>query len=179
MIEQVKYTIEAVFLIVIGLTVACRVTFAQEEMLSYFANLQAEKQPSENYVSWAQFGPGSCGYCEIVKYHPTRPDHVIMSPDMFNNYLSRDNGSSWQTVNDCDGNSLGIRRLRDVCFSGQDPDYGLAIDERGWLWVTRNGGLAWERRNNFPAKGVCSTIVFNPTNDQVIYVGSENFWNVK
>ena len=156
-----------------------RITFAGDQLPEYFAKLQSEKQLSQSIVSWTQFGPGSAGYCEILEYHPTRPDHVIMSPDMFNSYLSRNNGSSWQSINDCDGNSLGIRRLRDICFSRQDPDYCLAIDERGWLWATHDGGLQWARKVDFPARGVCSVVEFDPTDDRVIYVGSGNFWNVK
>ena len=153
--------------------------WSQNQIPRYFTNLQSEKILSEPLVSWTQFGSGSAGYCDIVEYHPTNPNCVIMSPDMYNNYGSWDNGASWQTINDCDGTSLGLRRMRDISFSIQNPDYGVAIDERGWFWKTHDLGHHWERNHNFPAKGVCSVITLDPTNDQTIYVGGGNFWNVK
>lgn len=169
---------KTVLIIIAALTMIV-ISCTQKQVPSYFTKLQSEKVLSEPDVSWAQFGPGSAGYCEIIEYHPTIPNCVIMSPDMYNNYVSLDNGASWQTINDCDGTSLGLRRMRDICFSRQDPEYGLAIDERGWLWATHDLGRNWEREHNFPANGICSAINFDPTNDKIIYVGSGNFWNVK
>lgn len=145
---------------------------------SYFVKLHSETVQSSPIVSWTQFGPGSGGYCDIVKYHPTNPDCVMMSPDMFNSYRSLDNGASWHTVNDCDGKSQGLRRMRDIDFSRQNPDYGVMIDERGWFWKTQEMGKSWQRCE-FPAKGVCSVIALDPVDDQIIYIGSGNFWNVK
>lgn len=144
----------------------------------YFAKLHSEKVASEAIVSWTQFGPGSAGYCDIVKYHPADPDCVLMSPDMFNSYRSLDNGRTWQTVNDVNGNSQELRRMRDMDFSRQNPDYGVMIDERGWFWTTRDRGKSWQR-HAFPAQGVCSVIALDPGDDRIMYVGSGNFWNVK
>ncbi len=145
----------------------------------YFSKLQSEKILSEPVVSWSQFGPGSAGYCDIIEYHPTDPHCAIMSPDLFNNYGSWDNGASWQTISDVDGSSLSIRRMRDIDFSRQNPDFGITIDERGWLWISEDRGRSWKRNTEFPAMGVCSVVTIDPTDDNVIYVGSGNFWNVK
>lgn len=145
----------------------------------YFKELQTRKISSDATVTWKQFGPGGSGYCDIVEYHPTDPNCVIMSPDLFNNYGSWDNGISWQSISDSDGTSLDIRRMRDIAFSHHDPDYGVSIDERGWLWTTRDRGHSWQRNFGFPAKGVCSAVAIDPSDDQVMYVGSGNFWNVK
>ena len=150
----------------------------QRQIPRYFEKLQSEKVKSADIVSWRQFGPGSAGYCDIVEYHPTIANCVIMSPDMYNNYRSLDNGATWQTINDCDGTSLGVRRMRDISFSRQNPDYGVMIDERGWFWTTHDLGGHWQRKD-FPAQGVCSVVSVDPGNDKIIYVGSGNFWNVK
>jgi photosystem II stability/assembly factor-like uncharacterized protein len=172
MLHQYHYT--AVLVIVLLLHGIVRAQAPE-----YFSVLQTEKVLSTGEVQWTQFGPGSAGYCDIVEYHPTDPNCLIMSPDVFNSYRSLDNGASWHTIRDCDGTSLGLWRMRDISFSLQNPDYGVAIDERGWFWETRDRGGQWQRNHDFSAKGVCSVVTLDPENDQIIYVGSGNFWNVK
>lgn len=160
--------------------------FTVEEIIpEIFSSLHTEKLSSDPQIIWQQFGPGMSGYCEIVEYHPTDPNCIMMSPDMYNSYGSWDNGNTWQTIRDCDGDGDDLKRLRDFAFSRSNPDYGIAIDARGSLWETKDRGRSWKEnmafnsRDNSWNKGVYSIVEVDPTDDNIIYICGGDFWNVK
>jgi len=148
----------------------------------YFEKLQNEKVNSDPFIVWQQLAPGMSGYCEVVEYHPTDPDCIMMSPDMYNSYGSWDNGNTWHTIKDCDGNGDDLKRMRDFAFSRQNPDFGVALDVRGSLWETHDRGRSWEENVSFNGdfkKGRQSVVEIDPTDSSVIYIGGGDFWNVK
>ncbi|GIZ09604.1 hypothetical protein FUMI01_23310 [Flavobacterium sp. UMI-01] len=145
----------------------------------YFKKLQTEKVTSTDAVEWRQFGPGMAGYCEQYWCHPTNTNVMFMSPDMFNSYGTWDNGKSWHTIKDYDGNGSDMRRVQAIEFSRQTASFGLAIDVRGDLYRTDNTGKNWNKVPDFIGKGRYASLAVDPSNDNNWYVGSGDFWNVK
>ncbi|WP_152285436.1 VPS10 domain-containing protein [Flavicella marina] len=145
---------------------------------AYFKKLQTQKISSTPNLVWQQFGPGMSGYCEEFWVHPTDNTTLYMSPDMSNSYGSWDNGNSWTTIKDVDGNGKDLRRIKSIDFSRQNSDFGYAIDVRGHLYATYNKGKNWTKVD-FISEGRCSQIIVDPNNDNNWYVGTGDFWNVK
>jgi photosystem II stability/assembly factor-like uncharacterized protein len=146
---------------------------------AYFKKLHSDRVTSSEVVNWEQFGPGNSGYCEEFWCHPTDVNVMFMSPDMYNSYGSWDNGKSWQTIKDSDGNGKDMRRVQSMDFSRQNPEFGFAIDVRGQMYITYNKGKNWTFIENKNIKGKYSEIIVDPTTDMVWYIGAGNFWNVK
>ena len=146
---------------------------------AYFKKLKTEKVKSSDLVEWKQFGPGMSGYCEEFWCHPTKEGVMYMSPDMHNTYGTWDDGKSWHTIKDCDGNGRDLRRTKSMDFSSQDENFGYAIDVRGALYLTKDLGTTWNLVDDFVSNGKYSQIVVDPSNDTNWYIGSGDFWNVK
>ncbi|KAA1243493.1 T9SS type A sorting domain-containing protein [Aquimarina sp. RZ0] len=144
----------------------------------YFDKLKASKVTSDNSLNWVQFGPGMSGYIEFFWCHPTDPNVMHMSPDMFNVYGSFDRGESWQTIKDYDGLGSDMGRTYDIEFSRQDPNLGFAIDELGGLFKTTNKGRSWVK-TSFSLGKIHSEIAVDPSNDNNWYIGAGSFWDVK
>ncbi|MFW5644466.1 MAG: WD40/YVTN/BNR-like repeat-containing protein, partial [Bacteroidota bacterium] len=142
-----------------------------------FERLHKEKVESSHLVTWKQFGPGTSGYCEIVEYHPTDPECIMMSPDMFNTYGSWNNGYTWKSVKDDDGDGGDMLRIRDYSFSVTNPDFGMALDYNARLWITRDKGHSWEKGDFI--KKQCSAIEINPKDKDIAFIGGGDFWHVK
>ncbi|WP_171973130.1 VPS10 domain-containing protein [Saccharicrinis aurantiacus] len=144
----------------------------------YFDKLQTERIESSDVIEWTQFGPGMSGYCEEFWCHPTDENVMFQSPDMYNSYGTWDNGVSWQTIKDEDGNGKDMRRIQAITFSHQDANFGLAIDVRGHLYKSTDQGRNWNLvSDNFGGKH--SELAVDPSNDNIWYMGAGNFWNVK
>ncbi|PKQ64269.1 hypothetical protein BZG02_05465 [Labilibaculum filiforme] len=154
------------------------VTTAQLDEV-YFKKLQTEKVTSSDEVEWTQFGPGMSGYCEEFWCHPTDENVMFMSPDMYNSYGSWDNGKSWQTIKDVDGNGKDMRRIQSITFSHQNAKFGLAIDVRGHLYRSWDKGRNWQRDASKDFGGKHSELAVDPSNDNNWYMGGGDFWNVK
>ncbi len=170
---------------------------------AYFQKIRSQKIHSEPDVIWKNFGPGMSGYCEEFWIHPTDCKTMFMGPDMHVSFGTWDDGDSWQTIKDSDGLGQEMKRVLDIEFSMQDPNYGMAIDWNGWVYETTNKGRSWLRIGGFGEtykdigidpddpksfeKGWYaeqsgtrhSELAVDPTNDQVWYVGAGDFWNVK
>ncbi|MGY6647484.1 VPS10 domain-containing protein [Wenyingzhuangia sp. IMCC45574] len=143
----------------------------------YFKKLNSKKVASTDLVTWSQVGPGMSGYCEEFWCHPTDPNVIMMSPDMFNTYGTWDAGKSWKTIKDVDGEGKDLARVRKFMFSYQDPSFGLAITGGGALYKTKDTGRSWEKIHSF--RGRHAEITVDPSNDRNWYVGPGDFWNVK
>ncbi len=142
-----------------------------------FSELHARRVVSSDLLQWQQFGPGTSGYLEMLEYHPTDPECVMMSPDMFNTYGTWNNGYTWQTVKDCDGNGGDLLRMRDYAFAGPSPDFGLGLDYHGQLWASEDRGRSWEKAAF--NETLCSVVEISPHNENTIFIGGGDFWHVK
>lgn len=154
-----------------------------------FSKLYSSRQTSDPRVEWEQFGPGSSGYCEGTWYHPTDPNTIYISPDMGNTYRSLDGGNNWESVLDYDGTGIKkylFNRIQNMAFSSIDENFGLAVNRFG-LWITENKGESWymdaHNDTQFWSENedldYLSAVTIDPSNDDIIYVGSGNFWDVK
>ncbi|MDI1335845.1 MAG: hypothetical protein PSU94_06630 [Lacunisphaera sp.] len=158
----------------------CLVGLAQAELdQAFFDRLHTERVPSSDRVTWVQVGPGMSGYCEAFWCHPTDPNALFMSPDMFNSYGSWDGGVSWHTIKDCDGDGRDLRRVQAMAFSRQDPDFGYCTNIRGQLYRTSDRGRSWSLMEDFPQLGSYYELTVDPTDDHYWYLGAGDFWNVK
>lgn len=169
----------------------------------FFSQIKNEKFKSDDKVQWKNFGPGMAGYNEEFWTHPTDPNVMFMGPDMHVSYGSWDGGVSWQTLKDPDGLGLKMKRVLDIEFSLQDPDYGMAIDWNGWAYETKDRGRSWLRIKSlgrgaqevgmdpsdpkafdkgwyYEQQGARhSELAVDPNNDNIWYIGAGDFWNVK
>ncbi|WP_169829157.1 hypothetical protein [Tsuneonella mangrovi] len=118
-------------------------------------------------------------------------------------YGTWNGGQSWQSLQDADGTGNDMKRVIDVDFSRQDPDFGMAIDWNGWAYITHDRGRSWTKAAELTpgaqelgynpydptafAKGWydeqlgtrLSAIAVDPTNDRTWYIGPGNFFDVK
>jgi hypothetical protein len=72
------------------------------------------------------------GYCEEFWCRSMDTNVMFMGPDMHVSFGTWDGGESWQTMKDCDGLGQEMKRVLNIEFSRQDPDFGIAIDWNGW-----------------------------------------------
>ena len=148
----------------------------------FFTNLINERVPSEKTVIWDQVGPGNAGFANLLRYHPTIPELVVLCPDMWNIYQSNDNGKQWQSIKDYDGNG-DFFHIRDLYYSPSDANFGLAI-ESSRLWKTDDLGKNWTYLPNCPwyqkdANGYDSSgwkkkvasLAIDPNNKDIWFVG--------
>lgn len=143
----------------------------------YFKKLYKERVESTESVAWTQLAPGNSGYCEGLWCHPTDSKVMFQGPDMHISYGSWDDGQSWQSIKDPDGTGFEMRRVTDMAFSLQNPDFGMSIHWDGKVYVTKDKGRSWQLIAH-PTKRN-SVISVDPTNDQTWYIGSGDFWNIK
>lgn len=169
----------------------------------FFHRLATERVESSPLVEWRNVGPGMSGYNEKIWPHPTDPQTVFLGPDMHVSYGSWDGGASWQSLQDPDALGQQMKRVQDIEFSRQDPDYGMALDWNGWVYESFDRGRNWiktaELAPGFRERGAdpydpeafkngwydeqlgtrLAEIAVDPTNDRVWYIGAGDFWNVK
>ncbi len=146
--------------------------------VDFFNALKAGKKASNPEFEWRQFGPGNSGYCERFWVHPTDANTYYMSPDLSNSYGTFDNGETWQTIKEIDGNGRGMRRVQGITFSHQDPNLGYATNVRGFLFKSTNKGKSWDKILELD-EGRHSELAVDPSDDRNWYIGAGDFWNVK
>lgn len=147
----------------------------------YFQTLQTRQVESATTLRWTEFGPAMSGYCDKYFQHPTDPNSQFMSMDMGNAYYTHDNGLSWTTSTDWDSNGENQRPMA-MDFSRQDPDFGVAVLDKGKLGITENRGKQWNETDYLPNLqhgSLLSTIACDPRNDNNWYIGSGQYWRVK
>ncbi|GAA4234441.1 hypothetical protein GCM10022291_13830 [Postechiella marina] len=151
----------------------------------FFDKIRTERIASNQSVEWINFSPGTSGYCEEFWCHPTDGNTIFSGADMHASFGSWDNGQSWQTLKDYDGKGYDMRRVIDINFSLQDPDYGMAFANNqtgihsatGEVYETKDRGRTWSRI--FVAGKCHSKMAVHPTNDNIWLLGAGDFWNVK
>ncbi len=151
---------------------------------SFFEKIRIEKVLSSDDVVWTNYALGTSGYCEEFFTHPTDANTMFMAPDMHAAYGSWDGGVSWQTVKDWDGNGLEMRRVIDMQFSLQNPNFGVAfandqsgLNFSGRVYTTNDKGRTWQV--NSTVGKAHSKLAIHPTNDDIWFLGAGDFWNVK
>lgn len=151
------------------------------ETPTYFQTLQTRQVQSSTALRWTEFGPGMSGYCDKYFQHPTDTNAQFMSMDMGNAYYTHDNGLSWSTSTDWDSDGENQRPMA-MDFSRQEPDFGVAILDKGKLGITNDRGKRWNQTDYFPEQlhgSLLSTITCDPQNDNNWYIGSGQYWRVK
>lgn len=150
----------------------------------FFDKIRTERVTSDPNVEWINIAPGTSGYCEEFWCHPTDANTMFSGPDMHAAFGSWDGGESWQTIKDYDGNGFDLRRVIDIKFSLQDPDYGMAFSNNqsgsstsGVVYETTDRGKSWIPI--FTAGKCHSKLAVHPTNDNIWFLGAGDFWNVK
>lgn len=106
---------------------------------SYFKMLQSRTLTSTSDIKWVNFGPAMSGYCDEFWVHPTDPKTLFVNLDMGNCYSTHNGGESWTTVHDWDLTGEQ-HRIGWIDFSHQDPNFALAIDDKGLLMQSTNRG---------------------------------------
>ncbi|MCL7764004.1 hypothetical protein MPF19_11295 [Polaribacter sp. Z014] len=186
-------------LLVSVLIFACK----SESDSQFFDKIKNTKIASDQNVEWKNFGPGMSGYNEAFWSHPTDPNVMFLGPDMHVAYGTWDNGKSWQSIKDPDGLGLEMKRVLDIEFSMQNPDFGMALDWNGWVYETADRGRSWQKTKelgkSYKEVGIDpndlnsfkkgwyyeqegtrhSELAVDPTNENIWYVGAGDFWNVK
>lgn len=152
----------------------------------FFKEIKTEKVISDTSVVWKNFGPGMSGYNEEFWCHPTDPNVMFMGPDMHVSYGSWDNGKSWQTIKDSDGDGRDMERVLDIDFSIQNPDFGVAIERAGGVYTTNDRGRNWQEVYKILRVGKGSKytnahtqVAIHPKDDKTWFIGAGDFWNVK
>lgn len=151
--------------------------YIEETIPVFFQRLMMEDVKSEDTIIWQNFGPGMSGYCDEFFIHPIDPNTMLMNLDMGNAYRTNNNGISWTTIKKWDENGeLGNPVWTD--FSRQDPDFGMALDDKGRVMKTIDRGRTWDFMEwRAPRKNSCITV--DPKNDNIWYIGAGQFWRVK
>ena len=171
--------------------------------VEYFEQLRTQKVESDPIVQWKNIGPGMSGYNEKLWNHPSNTHVMFMAPDMHVTYGTWDAGKSWHSVKDHDELGQMMKRVVDMDFSLQDPNYIIALDWNGWVYESVDQGHNWNKVSELSPSykdfGVqphdplafkkgwydeqigmrLSELSIDPTNDNIWYVGAGDFWNVK
>lgn len=169
----------------------------------FFHHIRTERIESDPMVKWRNIGPGMSGYNEKIWTHPSDPNTIFLGPDMHVSYGSWDGGHSWISLKDYDELGQLMKRVLDIEFSAQNPDFAMALDWNGWLYVTEDRGRSWTRTADLSpdyrdrgadpydpeafSKGWydeqigtrLAELAVDPTDDSTWYVGSGDFWNTK
>ncbi|MFR9564981.1 MAG: hypothetical protein SNG14_05580 [Rikenellaceae bacterium] len=162
---------------------ATTTTAVAELNTKYFRALQTEQLTSTQQVTWKNFGPAMSGYCDAFWIHPTDPNFMYVTLDMGNGYYTADGANSWMTYQKWDESGSDYR-LDGVDFSRQDPTFGLAMNLRGRLMVTKDQGRTFNLMTTTgfdSSRGQTdkSIITVDPTNDNNWYVGAGKGWRSK
>ncbi|WNJ19064.1 VPS10 domain-containing protein [Pontibacter sp. G13] len=156
-----------------------------EKSKEFFKRMKSERITSDQSVLWKNFGPGMSGYCEEFWCHPTDTNVMFMGPDMHVAYGTWDNGKSWHTIKDSDGDGQDLERVLDIAFSSQNPDFAVALERRGKVFTTQDRGRTWTLKHVIPhaAKSkhtnAHTKMAIHPEDDDIWFIGAGDFWNVK
>ncbi|NME68584.1 VPS10 domain-containing protein [Flammeovirga aprica] len=153
----------------------------------YMTQVQTGKVKSDTKIKWTQFGPGNAGFSNFLRYHPLLPDFCVESPDMGNTYQTEDNGKSWKTIKDVDGEG-NFFRLYELQYSTKTAKYAVAI-ESSRIYFSQDTARSWTEIKNCPWYSYefdggrdgrswyrkVSAVAMDPSNDFTWYVGAGNF----
>ncbi len=152
----------------------------------FFNRLKNERVVSVDDIVWQQVGPGNAGFANLLRYHPTIPGKIATCPDMWNAYQSDDNGKVWYGITDSDGDG-DFMHLRDLYYSPQNPEFGLAIGS-SQLFQTADTGRTWQTVFNCPWykpdadgddqerwKKKVASLAIDPNNKDTWFVGGGSF----
>jgi photosystem II stability/assembly factor-like uncharacterized protein len=150
----------------------------------FFDKIITERVTSSTNINWINIAPGTSGYCEEFWCHPTDANTMFSGADMHAAFGSWDGGKTWQTIKDSDGSGLHMRRVIDIQFSLQNPNYGIAFSNNqtgsnnsGSIYETTDKGRTWSVVSNM---GKChSKLAIHPENDNIWFLGAGDFWNIK
>lgn len=165
-------------LLILLLSLAPHFTNAQ-----YWDSVQYHRMESDTLINWVQYGPGNGGWMSFLRYHPRIPEWCFLGPDMGNNYQTENNGESWYTVKDFDGNG-DFWRVSDLYYSSLSDSFALAI-EMSRLWTSQDTGKSWQIVLDCPwydtHNGVrndsrswfkkVSALAIDPNDDDTWYIG--------
>lgn len=172
--------------VIIALIISVQLNAQKSKSASKFFNkIKTQKVISDPSIVWRNFGPGMAGYNEELWCHPTDEDVMFMGPDMHVSYGTWNDGKSWETIKDSDGNGLDMERVHDIDFSISNPKFGVAIERSGGVYTTNNTGKTWQLKYTIPRIGkkhpsnAHTQVSINPINDQEWLVGAGDFWNIK
>lgn len=170
-------------IIIIGLLL-CTAINGQKSSKDFFKKIKNERVVSDESVTWKNIAPAMAGYNETYYCHPTDTNVMFMGPDMHVTYGTWDNGKSWQSIKDCDGQGDDMRRVIDFAFSLQNPNLGYAITlvygakgNEGKLYKTIDQGKTWSFVNTLGKAH--NELEIHPTDDKILFIGAGDFWNVK
>jgi hypothetical protein len=151
---------------------------------TFFDTIRTERVTSDQNVEWINFSPGTSGYCEEFWIHPTDDNTMFSGPDMHTAFGTWDNGTTWQAIKDYDGNGMDMRRVIDMKFSLQDPNYGILFSNNqsgsstsGEIYESTDRGRNWSVVSNMGKAH--SKLAIHPTDDSIWFLGAGDFWNVK
>ncbi|KXX69285.1 hypothetical protein [Flammeovirga sp. SJP92] len=150
---------------------------AQNSNTTFFKKIRDEKVVSDPSIVWKNFGPGMSGYCEEFWCHPTDPKVMFMGPDMHVTFGTWDGGESWHTVKDSDGMGYDLERTHDIQFSKNNPNFGVAIERQGGVYLSEDRGRSWKLVADI--EKAYTKLAIDPIDDQTWYIGAGDFWNVK
>lgn len=174
------------FLLLLSLLILARVCSQNKKNLNiFFEKIKTEKVKSDIEIEWKNFGPGMSGYNEEFWTHPTDANTMFMAPDMHVSYGTWDGGKSWHTIKDSDGYGLDMERVHDIVFSSKNPNFGVAIERAGGIYISNNRGKSWKIVYNIPRvtgkhlNNAHTKIALNPNDDNEWLIGAGDFWNVK
>ena len=123
--------------------------FSTQDTPIDFEKLSIERVASSSLVQWKQAGPGNGGYSHLMQYHPNLPGVVVLVPDMWVAYQSENDGKSWKSIKDYDGNGGDFTHLRDLRFSAVEDSFAITI-EGSRLWISNNLARSWKQVKNCP-----------------------------
>ena len=189
--------------VALGCSAAPKYTKDGDSAQGYFDRLKTEKVASDPIVQWRNIGPGMSGYNEELWTHPSNPDVMFVGPDMHVSYGTWDGGKSWWNIKDVDAMGQYMKRVVDMEFSRQDPNFAMALDWNGWVYKSTDQGKNWTKIEELsrshravgqsphsPVAAVkgwyneqigfrLSELAVDPTNDKIWYIGAGDFFNVK
>lgn len=163
----------------LGILAPSSMSWAQKLDKAYFKKLQTQRVTSTQKVKWTTFGPAMSGYNDEFWIHPTDSNSLYTSLDMGQCYSSQDGGENWMTTLDWDGDGED-RKIGWIDFSRQDPDFGLAFDQKGKLMVTEDRGRTFSYDyTKQPDTKKISVLAVDPSDDNNWYAGAGQIWRIK
>ncbi len=199
-IKRAPHSLILCFLLLLS---GCEHSIDKPVNADYFEQLRTQKLESSSLVEWKNVGPGLSGYNEKLWTHPDNSNVMFMAPDMHVAYGSWDGGQSWNSIQDHDSLGQQMKRVIDLEFSKQNPNYAMALDWNGWVYESKDQGKRWHKLSelspSYQSAGInpydplafkkgwydeqigkrLNELAVDPNNDKVWYVGAGDFFNVK
>mgnify|MGYP001572454800 CR=1 FL=1 len=124
---------------------------------------------------WRLIGPGGGGKITSIAEDPSNPDNLYMTINVGGARKSVDGGKTWEIINrGFDYGNYGKRAqiMMDIAVHPKMGDVVLAASLDKYIYSSSNGGRLWEVSYKKPkSDNAYSQIAFDPTNNNVAYVG--------